>query len=192
MKKSRGLGRITIPHISFPGTDPGMSAADLIAQTMLWFMPSQTLSKEELRPDAVVERVEWCEKHALPRILKRWPKPWDFWKLVQLYDSAFEHAARLRAKSKNQSHQWVSEEKWVLLTLWSACMSAAKMIAYKTRTGRNTPEMRAKVFEHLDESAKTRTLFRAGIEAAPLFKRRRGQKVYFDGVPKNSPVRRHA
>jgi hypothetical protein len=184
--------RITVPHTSFPNADPGMTAAELVAQTMLWFMPSQTLPEDKLRPESIVERVEFCEKHALPRVLKNWPKPFDFWKLVQLYDAAFEHAARLRSRMKQPSHEWVSEEKWVLLVIWAACMSAAKTIAYKTRSGRNTPETRAKLFKAMDAAAKRSTLYRAGVEAAPLFKKRRGQRVYFDGVPAWSPVRRYA
>jgi hypothetical protein len=80
----------------------------------------------------------------------------------------------------------------IALRLWAGCLSAAKTIAFETRSGANTPEERARLFEGIDQVAGGDELFRAGVEAAPLFKRIRGQPFSLEGVPANSPVRRYA
>jgi hypothetical protein len=80
----------------------------------------------------------------------------------------------------------------VASSLWSGCLSAAKEIALSTRDGPNTPESRTYNFTNLlDPLCKVDELFKAGVEAAPVFKRLRGQEIDFEGVPGSSPVRRY-
>jgi hypothetical protein len=77
------------------------------------------------------------------------------------------------------------------LSLWSGCLSAAKVIALETRDVSNTPEMRAKSFQDLDVIADRDSIFRTGVESAPLFKKYNQQCYSFNGVPSSSPVRRY-
>jgi hypothetical protein len=78
----------------------------------------------------------------------------------------------------------------VASSVWSGCLSAAKEIALGTRNGENTPESRREVFTKLiDPLCKVDELFKAGVEAAPVFKRLRGEEVKFEGVPESSPAR---
>jgi hypothetical protein len=58
--------------------------------------------------------------------------------------------------------------KSIGLRLWSGCLSAAKIIALETRDAPNTPEMRAELFQPLDTVADHDSIFRAGVESAPL------------------------
>jgi hypothetical protein len=80
----------------------------------------------------------------------------------------------------------------VALRLWAGCLTAAKAIAAETRSGPNTSAGRAEQFAEIDQRAAADLLFRAGVEAAPAFKRLRKQAVELDGVPENSAVRRFA
>jgi hypothetical protein len=80
----------------------------------------------------------------------------------------------------------------IALRLWAGCLGAAKTIADVTMSGPNTPEDRARRFPAIDATAAQDDLFCAGVEAAPAFKSLRGQPYYLDGVPDESPVRRHA
>jgi hypothetical protein len=81
----------------------------------------------------------------------------------------------------------------IALRLWAGCISAAKMIASETKSGTNTAEVRTKVFASLlDPTARDDLIYEAGVEAAPSFKRLRGQPYSFEGVPKDSAVRRYA
>jgi hypothetical protein len=80
------------------------------------------------------------------------------------------------------------------LRLWAGCLDAAKTIAAETRSGRNTPEMRKKAFEiQLDPIARVDKIYEAGMETAPIWKEKIGQRsdVSFEGVPENSAVRRY-
>lgn len=77
------------------------------------------------------------------------------------------------------------------LRMWSGCISAAKTIALETRSGPNTPQMRAETFsKYIDPIAEKDVIYRSGVEAAPAFKKRRNQEYSFQGVPENSPVKR--
>lgn len=80
----------------------------------------------------------------------------------------------------------------VTLRLWAGCISAAKTIASETRSGANTPELRASIFAEIDSIADRDAIYRAGVEAAPAFKRLRKQPWSLDGVPARSPVRTRA
>jgi hypothetical protein len=81
----------------------------------------------------------------------------------------------------------------LVLRIWSGCLSAAKTIAEDTLSGPNTPETREHAFETtIDPIAAVDTIYAAGVEAAPAFKRRAGQPYFFDGVPADSYVRRYA
>jgi hypothetical protein len=79
----------------------------------------------------------------------------------------------------------------IALVLWSGCITAAKAIAFETRSGENTAAGRAEQFAAIDEFAAQDALFCAGVEAAPAFKTQREQPYSLDGVPQSSPVRRY-
>ena len=81
--------------------------------------------------------------------------------------------------------------KSIGLRLWSGCMSAAKTIALDTPDGPNTPNIRTKIFQDLDLKANQDPIYRAGVESAPLFKKKRQHCFSFNGVPLTSPVRRN-
>src|SRR5258708_15857091 len=79
------------------------------------------------------------------------------------------------------------------LRLWSGCIDAAKTIAMETRSGPNAPQGRDNIFrEWIHPRADADPIYASGVEAAPAFKRLRGQPYSFDGVPQESPVRRLA
>jgi hypothetical protein len=58
--------------------------------------------------------------------------------------------------------------KSIGLRLWSA----AKTITLDTHDGQNTPEKRTKIFQTLDHTADQDPIYRAGVESAPLFKKK--------------------
>jgi hypothetical protein len=78
------------------------------------------------------------------------------------------------------------------LRLWSGCLSAAKTIAHDTRSGPNTPALRGRLMPEIDRIAATDAIYAAGVEAAPAFKRLRGQTYSVEGVPAGSLVLRDA
>ena|ERR1700754_187592 len=80
----------------------------------------------------------------------------------------------------------------IALRLWAGCLMAAKAIAHETRSGPNTSDGRAAQFAAIDQLAAADPMFAAGVEAAPAFKRLRGQSYALDGVPERSVVRRFA
>jgi hypothetical protein len=80
----------------------------------------------------------------------------------------------------------------IALRLWAGCLSAAKTISDATLSGPNSAADRARLFPGIDGIAQQDALFRAGVEAAPIFKRLRNQPYFLDGVPARSPVRRYA
>ncbi len=80
----------------------------------------------------------------------------------------------------------------IALRLWAGCLSAAKTISDATLSGPNSAADRARLFPSIDGVAQQDVLFRAGVEAAPIFKRLRNQPYFLDGVPAESPVRRYA
>lgn len=77
------------------------------------------------------------------------------------------------------------------LRLWSGCLSTAKTIALGTRSGPNTPQMRAEIMKFVDGVAATDEIYAAGVEAAPAFKRLRDQEASYEGIPQDSRVRRY-
>jgi hypothetical protein len=77
------------------------------------------------------------------------------------------------------------------LMLWSGCITAAKAVAFETRSGDNSAAGRAQQFALIDELAAQDALYCAGVEAAPAFETQRSQPYSLDGVPQSSPVRRH-
>lgn len=79
----------------------------------------------------------------------------------------------------------------IVLRLWSGCLDAAKTVALETMDGPNTPELRARAFPEIDARAGEDPIYRAGVEAAPAFKKLRRQNYSFAGVPGESPVRRY-
>ncbi|MDQ6668546.1 MAG: hypothetical protein M3Y53_10025, partial [Thermoproteota archaeon] len=86
----------------------------------------------------------------------------------------------------------IDEIKNVILRLWAGCMSASKEIAPSTKSGPNTPARRTMIFsQQIDILCQTDPIYEAGVEAAPSFKRLRGEVYSFEGVPQNSPVKRY-
>lgn len=79
------------------------------------------------------------------------------------------------------------------LRLWSGCLWAAKTIALETLDGPNSANQRLLSFTRdIDPIAQVDPIFRAGVEAAPAFKRLQNQEISLDGVPLTSPVRKLA
>jgi hypothetical protein len=180
-------------HSMSPGAtcdgDPGM----WIAETIAGFMGEPNCTKDAFlrNPNLALATVVLAEKKALPGIIRRWPKPWSLWKLFGLYDAAFERLAMSRDAEKLLPKLSPETRKNVMLRLWSGCISAAKTIAYKTRSGRNTPETRQRAFRAIDASAESDPFVRAGVAVGPFLKATRKQRVYMDGVPLTSPVWLH-
>jgi hypothetical protein len=80
----------------------------------------------------------------------------------------------------------------IALRLWAGCLSAAKTIAHGTRDGENTAAIRNSIFNFIDERCKIDSVYRAGVEAAPIWKRQIRDTISFDGVPEDSSVRRYS
>jgi hypothetical protein len=79
------------------------------------------------------------------------------------------------------------------LRLLSGCISAAKTIAPGTQAGVNTPQLRQHVFgRRIDPRTRLDPVYRAGVEAAPVFLKLRGQDYALHGVPDDSVVRAYA
>ncbi len=77
----------------------------------------------------------------------------------------------------------------IIFKLWSGCLSAAKTIALETRSGPNIPEIRKRTFDELiNPLADLDPIYRAGVEAAKVFKDLRNEPCSFDGVPKDAPI----
>jgi hypothetical protein len=79
----------------------------------------------------------------------------------------------------------------IALRLWAGCLAAAKTIADATLSGPNTAELRAQAFQWIDRVAEEDTIFCAGVETGPSFKRARNQPYSLEGVPSGSAVRRY-
>jgi hypothetical protein len=76
----------------------------------------------------------------------------------------------------------VTNEKYrksIGLRLWSGCLSVAKVIALETRDGPNTPEMRAESFQDLDSIVDRDSIFCAGVQSVPLFKKAQLAVLFF-------------
>ena len=76
----------------------------------------------------------------------------------------------------------------ISLRLWSGCLSGVKIIALGTEDGLNTPETRLSQSRQIEHQIQTDLIYRAGVEAAPFFKKLLGEPICFEGVPKNSPL----
>src|SRR5881397_810816 len=81
-------------------------------------------------------------------------------------------------------------KKSVIPSLWSGCLDAAKSIAMETLDGTTSPESRRGHFFQIDVFVRWDSIYRAGVETALALKKVRKQYYSFDGVPKDSPVRR--
>ncbi len=62
----------------------------------------------------------------------------------------------------------------IALRLWSGCLSAARIIAYGSRSGPNDAALRAQIMPQVDAVAEEDPIYAAGVESAPAFKRRAG------------------
>ena len=77
----------------------------------------------------------------------------------------------------------------ICLRLWSSCLMAAKTIAFIAISDQNTVKMRSLIFNWIDEGCQQDLIWKAGVEAAPILKRLRGEAFSLEGVSKNSAVR---
>src|SRR5208337_1085419 len=77
----------------------------------------------------------------------------------------------------------------IALRLWAGCISGAKVIALETRNGPNTPWRRKKGAMSIDRRCVNDPIFQAGAEAAPAFKRLRGEPYSFRGSSMSSVIR---
>jgi hypothetical protein len=85
-----------------------------------------------------------------------------------------------------------TERLKICLRLWSGCLSAAKeMREFDANRTPYTKETRAESFRAIDTIAHSDPIYAAGVEAAPGFVRKRGQRCYTDGIPDTSCVRRY-
>jgi hypothetical protein len=92
--------------------------------------------------------------------------------------------------------------KNILLRLWTGCMEAAKAIRFNYVSGIKdsdvleapiTHEYRQAIFTSLiDLQCRTDSIYRAGVEAAPVYKKLLKQYYSFNGVPTNSIIRRYS
>jgi hypothetical protein len=92
--------------------------------------------------------------------------------------------------------------KNILLRLWTGCMEASKAIRFSYVAGIRddstieapiTHEYRQTLFTSLiDLLSKTDSVYAAGVEAAPIYKKLVKEYYSFGGVPLNSIVRRYS
>lgn len=76
----------------------------------------------------------------------------------------------------------------IVLRLWAGCLETAKTIALETKSGPNTPKIRSDSALHIDQVASIDPIYEAGVEAALAFKKRRGQPISFEGIPRETRV----
>ncbi len=82
------------------------------------------------------------------------------------------------------------EEAGRSLRVWSGCLSAAKIIAIGTRSGRNWPWWRRRLSLSLDSSYGVDPYFDIGAMSAVAFKIGREEPYSFLGIPRLSFIRR--
>jgi hypothetical protein len=71
----------------------------------------------------------------------------------------------------------------IMLRLWAGCLDTGKTIAEGTRSGPNNAKTRTNNAAVIEAIAAADPVYEAGMEAAVIIKRRRGEKFSFDGVP---------
>jgi hypothetical protein len=90
--------------------------------------------------------------------------------------------------------------KNILLRLWVGCIDAAKAIRFTYVSGIKdgivieapiTIEYRQRLFALIDLLSKTDLIYKAGVEAAPAYKKILQQHYSFNGVPMDSAVRKY-
>ena len=90
--------------------------------------------------------------------------------------------------------------KNILLRLWTGCIDTAKAIRFTYVAGLRegqvieapiTLEYRQSIFTLIDLLSKTDLIYKAGIEAAPAYKKILEQHYSFNGVPLDSAVRKY-
>ena len=90
--------------------------------------------------------------------------------------------------------------KNILLRLWVGCIDAAKAIRFTYVAGIKdgivieapiTIEYRQSLFGLIDLLSKTDLIYKAGVEAAPVYKNILQQHYSFNGVPMDSAVRKY-
>jgi hypothetical protein len=77
------------------------------------------------------------------------------------------------------------ERKSILLRLWSGCIAAAKTIALETRAGPNDEPLRTAGSLLLETNCAGDPIYKAGVEAAAMFKAGRSQKYSVAGLTDN-------
>jgi hypothetical protein len=90
--------------------------------------------------------------------------------------------------------------KNILLRLWVGCIDAAKAIRFTFVSGIKdgvvieapiTIEYRQILFKLIDLLSKTDLIYKAGVEAAPAYKKLVKEHYSFNGVPPDSAVRKY-
>jgi hypothetical protein len=93
-----------------------------------------------------------------------------------------------------------STRKNILLCLWVGCIDAAKAIRFTYVSGIKdgivieapiTIEYRQRLFALIDLLSKTDLIYKAGVEAAPVYKKIVQQHYSSNGVPMDSAVRKY-
>lgn len=77
-----------------------------------------------------------------------------------------------------------------MLQVWSGCLSAAKIIAIGTRSGRNWPWLRRKYAKRLELDLERHTLgYQMGVTLGHKFKLGRHEPVSYFGIPRGNILR---
>lgn len=97
-----------------------------------------------------------------------------------LHDIGNESAALLSDVTDAESRANIA------LRLWSGYIHAAFEISDTVKH-----ERRSNNFRKIDYICQFDPIFKAGVESAPLYKKQLCEKISFDGVPEDSPVRKH-
>jgi hypothetical protein len=91
--------------------------------------------------------------------------------------------------------------KNISLRLWTGCIETAKAIQFNyvieikdgiVREASITHEDRKALFTLIDLKSRIDLVYRAGVEAAPAYKKLLKQHYSFSGVPSNSIIRRYS
>lgn len=77
----------------------------------------------------------------------------------------------------------------LVLRMWAGCVDTGKAIDEKTNSGPNTVKIRSQQALQIEATAGD-PVYRAGMEASVIIKRRRGEKFSFDGVPDGTRLSR--
>jgi hypothetical protein len=170
-------------------TDPNMSIAYECAQLM-----GTIDSLPESLKEMVVKRVKYLDfvdKNMISGL-----RLWEFNNQQQIES----FLANIDEKSIPWIYDIVDSRKRINITLrlWAGGLDAAKSLRKVYVSVRSyesvseeaiTPDMPTTAFrESIDPKALSDPVYYAGVEAAPILKKLRNEKIYTDGIPADSPV----